>query len=127
MISDSFLESDEEENEEKNGNKRGQPLAKLCILKNEHIPETGECFTAAFITTNSSSVCITCDQHTLLMYILSSVTQSCPSFWEKMFWAVTRTPVPCPCWHPQYPNSTLQFASLSMGKEVATVKKTQRL
>ncbi|XP_073342124.1 mediator of DNA damage checkpoint protein 1 isoform X2 [Pagrus major] len=40
MISDSFLESDEEENEEESENKRGRPLAKLCILKNEHIPET---------------------------------------------------------------------------------------
>ncbi|XP_037639905.1 mediator of DNA damage checkpoint protein 1 isoform X2 [Sebastes umbrosus] len=40
MISDSILESDEEENEEENENKRGRPLAKLCILKNEHIPET---------------------------------------------------------------------------------------
>lgn len=42
MINDSILESDEEENEEENENKRGQPLAKLCILTNEHIPETGE-------------------------------------------------------------------------------------
>lgn len=41
MISDSILESDEDENEE-NENKRGRPLAKLCILKNEHIPETGK-------------------------------------------------------------------------------------
>ncbi|XP_076592542.1 uncharacterized protein LOC143324167 isoform X2 [Chaetodon auriga] len=40
MISDSILESDEEENEEDNQPKRGRPLAKLCILKNEHIPET---------------------------------------------------------------------------------------
>ncbi|XP_070821804.1 mediator of DNA damage checkpoint protein 1 isoform X2 [Chaetodon trifascialis] len=40
MISDSILESDEEENEEENRTKRGRPLAKLCILKNEHIPET---------------------------------------------------------------------------------------
>ncbi|XP_039661609.1 mediator of DNA damage checkpoint protein 1 isoform X2 [Perca fluviatilis] len=40
MICDSILESDEEENEEENKNKRGRPLAKLCILKNEHIPET---------------------------------------------------------------------------------------
>ncbi|XP_035861984.1 mediator of DNA damage checkpoint protein 1 isoform X2 [Sander lucioperca] len=40
MICDSILESDEEENEEENKNKRGPPLAKLCILKNEHIPET---------------------------------------------------------------------------------------
>nr|XP_019948437.1 PREDICTED: mediator of DNA damage checkpoint protein 1 [Paralichthys olivaceus]XP_019948438.1 PREDICTED: mediator of DNA damage checkpoint protein 1 [Paralichthys olivaceus]XP_019948439.1 PREDICTED: mediator of DNA damage checkpoint protein 1 [Paralichthys olivaceus] len=40
VISDSFLESDEEENEEEDDNKRGQPLAKLCILKNEHVPET---------------------------------------------------------------------------------------
>ncbi|CAK6966266.1 mediator of DNA damage checkpoint protein 1 [Scomber scombrus] len=38
MISDSILESDEEENEEENKDKRGQPLAKLRILKNEHIP-----------------------------------------------------------------------------------------
>ncbi|XP_078108693.1 mediator of DNA damage checkpoint protein 1 [Sander vitreus] len=40
MICDSILESDEEENEEENKNKRGRPLAKLCILKNEHVPET---------------------------------------------------------------------------------------
>ncbi|KAK9514021.1 hypothetical protein VZT92_027512 [Zoarces viviparus] len=40
MISDSILESDEEDNKEENENKRGRPLAKLCILKNEHIPET---------------------------------------------------------------------------------------
>ncbi|XP_068998531.1 mediator of DNA damage checkpoint protein 1 isoform X2 [Embiotoca jacksoni] len=40
MICDSVLESDENENEEENDNKRGRPLAKLCILKNEHIPET---------------------------------------------------------------------------------------
>uniref|UniRef100_A0A673BX08 FHA domain-containing protein n=1 Tax=Sphaeramia orbicularis TaxID=375764 RepID=A0A673BX08_9TELE len=35
MICDSHLESDEEES----GNNRGHPLAKLCILKNEHVPE----------------------------------------------------------------------------------------
>uniref|UniRef100_A0A3P9CQ20 Mediator of DNA damage checkpoint protein 1 n=1 Tax=Maylandia zebra TaxID=106582 RepID=A0A3P9CQ20_9CICH len=39
MISDSILESDEEDNEEEIENKRGRPLAKLCILKNKHIPE----------------------------------------------------------------------------------------
>uniref|UniRef100_A0A3Q3F1Z3 FHA domain-containing protein n=1 Tax=Labrus bergylta TaxID=56723 RepID=A0A3Q3F1Z3_9LABR len=39
MISDSILESEEEESEEENENKRGQPLAKLCILKNKYIPE----------------------------------------------------------------------------------------
>lgn len=39
MISDSILESDDEENVEENRDKRGRPLAKLCILKNEHIPE----------------------------------------------------------------------------------------
>ncbi|XP_067457196.1 mediator of DNA damage checkpoint protein 1 isoform X2 [Thunnus thynnus] len=38
MISDSILESDEEENEEENKDERGKPLAKLCILKNEHVP-----------------------------------------------------------------------------------------
>lgn len=46
VISDSVLESDEEENEEENDNER-QPVAKLCILKNEHIPETGEWLTAS--------------------------------------------------------------------------------
>ncbi|XP_024861524.1 mediator of DNA damage checkpoint protein 1 isoform X2 [Kryptolebias marmoratus] len=39
-ISDSILESDEEENKEENQRKRGRPLAKLCILKNPHLPET---------------------------------------------------------------------------------------
>lgn len=46
MISDSILESDEDETEEENENKRGKPLAKLCILKNDHIPERGEWFAA---------------------------------------------------------------------------------
>lgn len=41
MINDSILESDEEENEEENENKRGKPLASLCVLKNDHIPERG--------------------------------------------------------------------------------------
>ncbi|XP_023127343.2 mediator of DNA damage checkpoint protein 1 isoform X1 [Amphiprion ocellaris] len=40
MISDSTLESDEEENEETSDNPRGRPVAKLCVLKNEHISET---------------------------------------------------------------------------------------
>ncbi|XP_058503084.1 mediator of DNA damage checkpoint protein 1 [Solea solea] len=41
MINDLNLESDEAESEEEeNENQRGQPLAKLCVLKNEHIPET---------------------------------------------------------------------------------------
>ncbi|XP_006803037.1 mediator of DNA damage checkpoint protein 1 [Neolamprologus brichardi] len=39
IISDSILESDEEDNEEEIENKTGRPLAKLCILKNKHIPE----------------------------------------------------------------------------------------
>ncbi|XP_029307562.1 mediator of DNA damage checkpoint protein 1-like isoform X6 [Cottoperca gobio] len=39
-INDLIVESDEEENEEEDETKRGPPLAKLCILKNEHIPET---------------------------------------------------------------------------------------
>ncbi|XP_023282149.1 mediator of DNA damage checkpoint protein 1 [Seriola lalandi dorsalis] len=38
LISDSILETDEE-NEEEEENKRERPLAKLCILKNAHIPE----------------------------------------------------------------------------------------
>ncbi|MEQ2310769.1 hypothetical protein AMECASPLE_012626, partial [Ameca splendens] len=37
-IRDSILESEEEENEEENQNER-KPLAKLCILRNPHIPE----------------------------------------------------------------------------------------
>lgn len=41
MINDSILESDEEESEEENKNKRAKPLATLCILKNDHIPERG--------------------------------------------------------------------------------------
>lgn len=50
MISDSILESDEEENEEENKDERGQPLAKLCILKNEHIPAAGEWLASVVIT-----------------------------------------------------------------------------
>lgn len=42
ILSDSILESDEEENKGEIENKRGRPLAKLWVLKNEHIPETGE-------------------------------------------------------------------------------------
>lgn len=41
IISDYTLESDVEENEEENENKRGRPLATLCVLKNDHIPERG--------------------------------------------------------------------------------------
>lgn len=42
-ISDSILESEEEEdNEEKIQNERRKPLAKLCILNNPHIPEKGK-------------------------------------------------------------------------------------
>ncbi|XP_040021602.2 mediator of DNA damage checkpoint protein 1 isoform X2 [Gasterosteus aculeatus] len=40
ILSDSILESDEEENKGEIENKRGRPLAKLWVLKNEHIPET---------------------------------------------------------------------------------------
>uniref|UniRef100_UPI003AAED75B uncharacterized protein n=1 Tax=Centroberyx gerrardi TaxID=166262 RepID=UPI003AAED75B len=40
MIDDSVLESEEEEIEEEDENNRGEPLAKLRVLKNEHIPET---------------------------------------------------------------------------------------
>lgn len=46
-ISDSFLESDEEESEEEIETDKGKPLAKLCVLKNPHIPETGEWVTPA--------------------------------------------------------------------------------
>jgi hypothetical protein len=38
LIDDSVLE----ESEEEDGEKRGEPLAKLRVLKNEHISETGE-------------------------------------------------------------------------------------
>nr|XP_057908943.1 mediator of DNA damage checkpoint protein 1 [Doryrhamphus excisus]XP_057908945.1 mediator of DNA damage checkpoint protein 1 [Doryrhamphus excisus] len=38
VINDSILESDEEDHEEKPNSGR-KPLAKLCILKNDHIPE----------------------------------------------------------------------------------------
>lgn len=48
MISDSILESDEGETEEENENKRGKPLATLCVLKNDHIPESGNFFLVFF-------------------------------------------------------------------------------
>ncbi|XP_077430827.1 mediator of DNA damage checkpoint protein 1 [Vanacampus margaritifer] len=38
VVNDSLFVSDEEENEEK-PNKGRQPLAKLCVLKNDHVPE----------------------------------------------------------------------------------------
>lgn len=41
-ISDSILESEEEENEEENQNETRKPLAKLCVLRNPHIPEKGK-------------------------------------------------------------------------------------
>lgn len=41
MMKDSLLESDEEENED-HQTSRGRPVAKLLILKNEHMSETGE-------------------------------------------------------------------------------------
>lgn len=40
LIDDSVLEESEEE--EDDGEKRGEPLAKLRVLKNKHITETGE-------------------------------------------------------------------------------------
>ena len=49
VISNSILESEEEENEEENQNK-GRPMAKLCILKNPHIPETGKSLTIVVIS-----------------------------------------------------------------------------
>lgn len=59
MINDSFLDSDEDENEEENENKSRRPLAKLCILKNEHIPETGQWFTALCFA-NLCTIWLTC-------------------------------------------------------------------
>lgn len=47
-ISDSILESEEEENEEESQNEKGKPLAKLCILRNPHIPEKGKFSTLVF-------------------------------------------------------------------------------
>lgn len=41
IINDSLLESDEEESEDNQASK-GRPVAKLHILKNEHMLETGE-------------------------------------------------------------------------------------
>lgn len=55
-IIDSVLESDEEENEEEEADdesKRGRPLAKLSILKNQHIPETGECLKLLLLLAHS--------------------------------------------------------------------------
>ncbi|XP_074540372.1 mediator of DNA damage checkpoint protein 1 isoform X2 [Halichoeres trimaculatus] len=40
IISDSILESEDEESEEEIEKKRGRPMAKLCILKNQHLPES---------------------------------------------------------------------------------------
>ncbi|XP_061675667.1 mediator of DNA damage checkpoint protein 1 [Syngnathoides biaculeatus] len=40
VINDSVFEPDEEENEEEKTDKGRQPLAKLCILKNDYVPET---------------------------------------------------------------------------------------
>lgn len=130
MISDSILESDEEGYEEKNDNNRGDPLAKLCILKNEHIPETGEWLTAAVIfvwlVNLGHSMPDFCEQALSMHFFkwMLSVTQSCPSFWEIMCWAATPTPAPCPYQHPQYPSSTLPSTSLSTEKEILTVKWT---
>lgn len=56
LISDSILESDEEDNEEEIENKRGRPLAKLCILKNKHIPEAGEWLTDVVFTRDLHSL-----------------------------------------------------------------------
>ncbi|XP_077576742.1 mediator of DNA damage checkpoint protein 1 isoform X2 [Stigmatopora nigra] len=39
VINDSFFESDEETNEEEKAKEAKEPLAKLCILKNDHVPE----------------------------------------------------------------------------------------
>lgn len=52
-ISDSILES-EEEDQEKIQNESRKPLAKLCILNNKHIPEKGKVSYSGIFT---SSVC----------------------------------------------------------------------
>lgn len=49
IINDSLLESDEEENED-NQTSKGRPVAKLHILKNEHMPETGEWMNVSYCT-----------------------------------------------------------------------------
>lgn len=68
MISDSILESDEEDNEEEIENKRGRPLAKLCILKNKHIPEAGEWLT---------DVVFTRDLHNLVLLKIAFISPTC--------------------------------------------------
>lgn len=42
ILNDSILESDEDEEKKVDEGKRGEPLAKLRVFKNEHISETGE-------------------------------------------------------------------------------------
>lgn len=43
QIDDPFSEEEEQEEEEKGGPEREQ-LATLKVFKNDHIPETGECY-----------------------------------------------------------------------------------
>lgn len=49
LIDDSIVESEEEETEEEeeSENKKREPLAKLRLLKNAYLPETGERLTTA--------------------------------------------------------------------------------
>lgn len=124
MISDSILESDEDETEEENENKRGKPLAKLCILKNDHIPERGERFAAITAMWNVMKRSCFLDFSPSLLSLLS---QNCPSFWEKTCWDVTPTLAPCPCRHPQFQSSTPPSVFLSTGEEVTPVRQTWRL
>lgn len=122
MISDSILESDEDETEEENENKRGKPLAKLCILKNDHIPESGEWFAATTAVWKIMKRSCFLDPPPL-----SLLSQNCPSFWVKTCWDVTPTLAPCPYHHPQYQSSTPPLVFLSTGEEVAPVRQTWRL
>lgn len=95
MINDSLLESDEEENED-NQTSKGRPVAKLHILKNEHMPETGEWMNVRVIVP---------EHHLGVLYSMCNVffppTQNCHSFWEKMFWAGMVALALCPCHLPR--------------------------
>lgn len=100
VMKDSLLESDEEENED-HQTSRGRPVAKLLILKNEHMSETGEWMNVRVIVPELYICVIRC-----IMCFFFPLTQNCRSFWEKMFWAGMAALARHPSHHPQFQSGT---------------------
>lgn len=107
MISDSILESDEGETEEENENKRGKPLATLCVLKNDHIPESGKFFLFGFFP-SASCVMSQPGRFSLMAHLVRVITEMPLFLGENV---LGRDPITC----------SLPLPSASVSKQHATI------